>query len=106
MASTTPRVKPDSRAPKQKPARNSVKQLKDGIGTAVKLLGQAQDDLDEIDSYIYVCLEALAPKVECGRDDARESIARVLDKAYEKLHLDAEHNVREALNALGQDGGE
>lgn len=106
MANIAPKLKRESRAPKNKPARKSVKQLKDAIDTAVKLLGQAQDDLDEIDSYIYVCLEALAPKVECGGDDARESIARVLDKAYEKLHLDAEYKVREALKALGQDGGQ
>jgi hypothetical protein len=107
MASTTPRVKPDSRAPKQKPAHNSIKQLKDRIGTTVKLLGVAEDDLRQVDSYVYVCLEALTPKVgERPREDSREDIALVLNDAYETLRNGAMHNVQQAIQALRTEDGQ
>lgn len=78
----------------------------DGIASTVKLLVTAQDALDQVDSYVSVCLDALAAKATWAADDAREEIARVLGDAHEKLVLNAKRNVREALKGLGQDGGE
>jgi hypothetical protein len=92
---------PKTRAAK-KPRRESVKHLKDGIAIAVQRLVEVQDDLQEVSSFLYVCIAALRPR---SGDDLNPDIERVSSVAYEKLVLDVNRNIRDVLKALGQDGG-
>ena len=76
---------------------------KDSIATAVKQLSGADDKLREVGSFLYVCLVALQAN---GGDHVDPDVATVLNVAYEKLVLDANRNIRDAIEALGQDGGQ
>lgn len=95
----------DRKAPvrRRRPAHKQVQTLKDGIATAAKQLRVAKDDLHEVGSFVFVCIQALRAK---DRDDVGPDVAAVLDAAYEKLVLDVNRNVRDALEALGQDSGQ
>jgi hypothetical protein len=83
-------------------ARKELQTLKDGIATAVKQLNVAREDLDEVDSFVFVGIQALRAK---GRDDVGPDVATVLGAAYDKLALDVNRNLRDALAALSQEGG-
>lgn len=85
----------------QQAAAKQFQTMKDGIAAAKRRLVVLQDDLNEVGSFVYVCIEALRAK---GGDDANPDIAKVLGIAYTKLVLDVKGIVREALKALGQDG--
>ena len=91
-----------TRGRQRKPRRESVKHLKDGIAIAVKRLVEAQHHVDEVHSFLCVCAGALRPK---SGDDLNPNIETVLEVAYEKLVLDVNKNIRDALEVLGQDGG-
>jgi len=79
--------------------RKQRQTLNDGI--AATQLRVVQDELDEIDSFVFVCIEALRAK---GGNDVGPGVATVLGVAYEKLVLDVNQHIRDALKALGQDG--
>lgn len=83
-------------------ARKELQALKDGISTAVKQLNEAHEDLGEVNSFVFVCIQALRAK---GRDDVGPDVATVLDAAYEKLALDLNRNLRDALEALDENAG-
>jgi hypothetical protein len=74
--------------------------LKDGIVTAVKRLRRIDDDLESIESFVYVSITAL----RAPGDDATEDIAKVLDSAYVQLVEHVGDDVRAALEALGETG--
>lgn len=93
---------PPKRTAEHSTARQQRQTLKDGIANAAKELRVAQDELDKIDSFMFVCIVALR---ENGGDDVGRDVATVLDVAYEKLALGVSRNIREALEALSQDGG-
>lgn len=80
--------------------RKQLQVLKDGISTAVKQLNVAHEDLGEVDAFVFVCIQALRAK---GTDDVDPNIVTVLGAAYDKLVLDINQNIREALEALSQD---
>ena len=94
---------PPKRAAEHQSARQQRQTLKDGIANAARELRVAQDELREIDSFVFVCIVALREK---GGDDVGPCVAAVLDVAYEKLALGVNKNIREALQALGQDSGQ
>ena len=81
--------------------RKQLRALKDGISTAVKQLNVAHEDLGEADAFVFVCIQALRAK---GKDDVDPNIVTVLSVAYDKLVLDVNRNIREALEALSPDG--
>lgn len=83
-------------------ARKQLQALKDGISTAVRQLNVAHESLDEVDSFVFVCIQALRAK---GRDDVGPDVATVLGAAYDKLVLDINRNLRDAIEALDQDAG-
>jgi hypothetical protein len=94
---------PPIRTAEQPTARQQRQTLKDGIAHAAKELRVAQDELSEIDSFVFVCMVALRAKTE---DDVSLGVAAVLDVAYDKLALGVNENIRNAIEALGQDGGQ
>lgn len=98
MSAVKATVQP-KRATKQTP-RKQLQRLKGGIATAVKLLREVQDDVDQIDPLMFVCIAALRAQ----RGDDLGPVSAVLETAYDKLVLDVNEHVRDALKALGQDG--
>lgn len=84
-------------------ARKQLQTLRDSVATAVKQLNEAHEDLGEVDAFMIVCLQALQTK---SGDDVGPSIVTVLSAAYDKLVLDVNRNVRDALKALDQDGAQ
>lgn len=89
-----------------RPTRTGRKQLQaltDGISTAVKQLNGASEHLDEANSFVFVCIQALRAR---GRDDVGPDVATVLAAAYDKLGLDVNRNLRDALEVLSQDAGQ
>ncbi len=94
------RVQP-KRTAEHQTARRQRQTLKDGIANAAARLRVVQDELREIDSFVFVCIVARRDK---GGDDAGPDVATVLGVAYEKLVLDVNRNIRDALSALGQEG--
>lgn len=101
-AETKAKAKAKTKARPKPTARKQLEMLKDGIGTAVKQLREVQDALAEIDSFMFLCIEAMRAQ---GADDIGPHVAMVLETAYDKLVLGVNQNVRDALQALGQDGG-
>lgn len=83
-----------------KEARRHQK-LKDGVASAVKQLNVAHEDLGEVDAFMFVCIQALQTK---SGDDVGPSIVTEMSAAYDKLVLDVNQNIRDALKALDQDG--
>jgi hypothetical protein len=94
------RVQP-KRTAEHQAARKQLQTLKDGIANAATQLRDMRDELCEINSFVFVCLVALR---EHGGDDVGPDVATVLGIAYDKLALDVNRNIRDALVALGQDG--
>ena len=90
------------RTAKHQTASKQLQTVKEGIANAVKQLRDMDDDLGEIGSFVFASIQALRTQ---GGDDARADIATVLGAAYDKLMLDVNRNVRDALKALGQDDG-
>lgn len=97
-----PRVQPKRTAELQAAARKQIQRLKDRIASAETQLRDVRDEVGEINSLVFVCLVALR---ENGGDDVGRDVATVLGIAYDKLALDVNRNIRDALEALGQDGG-
>lgn len=91
-----------ARARSKRTAHRQLQKLKDGVATAVKQLGEVQGEVDEIDSCMFVCIEALRAQ---GADAIGPHVAMVLETAYDKLVLSVNQNVRDALQALDQGGG-
>lgn len=83
-------------------ARKQRQALKEGIATAVKQLNEAREDLAEVDAFVFVCIQALRAR---GTDDVDPVVATVLEAAYDKLALDLHQNLRDALEALGDNAG-
>jgi hypothetical protein len=92
---------PPKRTADQQTARQRRQILKDSIANAKKQLLVAQDELGELDAFVFVCITALRAK---GGDDDVANVATVLDVTYGKLALDVNQHIREALEALNQDG--
>jgi hypothetical protein len=88
------------RAIKDQEARRHQK-LKDDVASAVTKLKVAHEDLGQVDAFMFVCMQALQTK---SGDDVGPCVSAVLSFAYDKLVLDANQNIREALEALDQDG--
>jgi hypothetical protein len=86
-------------------AHKQLQTLKEGIAIAAKQLNDAREDLAEVDAFVFVCIQALRGK---GGDnvDVDPVVATVLEAAYDKLALDLHQNLRDALEALGQGGGQ
>lgn len=82
--------------------RQQLQALKDSVSSAVKQLNVAREDLDEINSFVFVCIQALRAK---GRDDVGPDVATVLGAAYDKLVLNVSRNLRNTLEALGENAG-
>jgi hypothetical protein len=101
MSARKAKVRP-KRATKDQEARRHQK-LKDCVANAVKQLNVAHEDLGEVDAFMFVCMQALQTK---SGDDVGPGVAAVLAVAYDKLVLDVNQNIRDALKALGQDGGQ
>lgn len=74
-----------------------------GIANAVKQLSAAHEDLGEVDAFMFVCMQALQTK---SGDDVCPCVVTVLAAAYDKLVLDVNTNLRDALKALDQEGGQ
>jgi hypothetical protein len=74
-----------------------------GIASAVKQLKVAHEDLGQVDAFMFVCMQALQTK---SGDDVGPCVSAVLSVAYDKLVLDVNQNLRDALKALDQDGGQ
>lgn len=74
-------------------------QTKDSITNATNQLVMARNELCEIGSAVFVCIQALRGK---GGDnvDVDPDVAAVLSAAYDKLVLDVDQNLRDALEAL------
>jgi len=89
-----------SKLTEHREARKQLQALKDGVATAVKQLRDAQNDLQQVGSFTFVCIEAL--RAQRG-DDVGPDVATVLDAAYEKLALDVNRHLRDSLKVLGQD---
>lgn len=81
-------------------ARRQRQALKHGIADAATQLRLMRNELDEINSFVFVCIAALRTK---EGDDIGPGVATVLSAAYEKLVLDVNEHIRDALKALGQD---
>jgi hypothetical protein len=92
---------PPKRTAEHPTARQQGQTLKDGIANAAAPLRVVQDELDKLDSFVFVCIVALRDK---GGDEVGPDVATVLGVAYDKLVLDVNRNIRDALSALGQEG--
>lgn len=95
------------RKAKARPTRvtkDQQQKMKDGITNATNQLVMARNELCEIGSAVFVCIQALRGK---GGDnvDVDPEVAAVLSAAYDKLVLQVDQNLRNALEALDQDGG-
>jgi hypothetical protein len=94
------RLQTRSKRTEDRVARKELQALKGGVETAVKQLRDAQEDIKEIGSFTFVCIQAL--RAQRG-DDVGPDVATVMDAAYEKLVLDVNRYVRDSLKALGHD---
>jgi hypothetical protein len=74
-----------------------------GIVSAVKQLSAAHEDLGQVDAFMFVCMQALQTK---SGDDTGPCVSAVLSVAYDKLVLDVNRNIREAIEALDQEGAQ
>lgn len=85
---------------KDQEARRHQK-LKDRVASAVKQLNVAHEDLGQVDAFMFVCMQALQTT---SGDDVVPCVSVVLTAAYDKLVLDVNQNIREAIEALDQEG--
>jgi hypothetical protein len=97
------KAKTKAKARPKPTARKQLQILKDGVASAVKQLNMAHEDLGEVDAFVFVCLVALRDK---GGNDVGPSVVTVLSAAYDKLVLDVNQSIRDALEALDQDGAQ
>src|SRR3712207_1988459 len=88
-------VQPKRTAERQTP-RKHLRMLKESIATASTQLRVVQDELDQIDSFVFVCIAALRTK---GGDDVGPDVTTVLGVAYDKLVLDVNRHIRDILEA-------
>lgn len=97
------RAKLQQQAAHEGTAATQLQTLKNDIARAVKQLNVAYEDLGQVDAFMFVCMQALQTK---SGDDVCPCVSAVLSVAYDKLVLDVNQNIREAIEALDQDGGQ
>lgn len=80
-------------------ASKQLKALQDGIATAIKQLNDARENVGVANSFVFICIQALLAQ---RGDDVVPDVATVLEAAYDRLTLDLNRNLRDALQALDQ----